>query len=137
MTIGVERAIRTNLGPLKGALPRSQNASLAAQGIANWQAATMTAGTVTKVITGGNNQLKVRRVKLVVVTAGVNLGWATVDAGTTPAPTLTAGGAGGTNDGTLLMGGGGATEEFSILDNVDLYVVCSANAVVQITMWEE
>jgi hypothetical protein len=136
MTPGWAKSIVTNLGPLTGALPSSANTSLSAQGIGNWDAATMTGAAAIKVITGGSNKGNVRRVKVVVKTAGVDLAWKTVDA-SAAAPTLTAAGAGGANEGSLLCGGGGATEEFSVLDNVDLYVRTSAAAVVQITMWEQ
>jgi hypothetical protein len=127
----VERCIQTNLGPLTGALPLGNTAPLTTQGVLNLAAFSAT----TKVI-AGSDVSKIRRVKICILTAGVNAAWATVLTGAA-APTVTAAGAGGANEGTLIPGGGGAVEEFSIAGNLDLYLTTSASAVVQISMWEQ
>lgn len=130
---GVPRSITTNLGPLDGILPSVSGAALSAQGIANWTAAQFD-GTTKKVISGGANKGSVRRVKVVCITPGVFLTWKTVIQGTA-APTVTAAGIGGVDEGTVIPAG--AIEEFSILDNVDLYMRGSAAAIIQITVWEQ
>lgn len=132
MTAGPTRAVTTNLGPLTGALPSSQNTTLTAQGIGNWTSAGFSA--TQKFIGGNGDPNAVFRVKLVCKTAGVDLAWKTVVVGAS-APTVTAAGAGGANEGTLLCGGSGATEEFSITGAEDLYVCPSAAAVAQVTLW--
>jgi hypothetical protein len=123
-------AINSNLGPLLGALPSSQDTVLTTQGIANWQAATFT---VTKKVIAANPRGKVRRVKIIAPNADAKLAWKTASPNGS-APTVTCGLAGGANDGTIIPQG--ALEEFNLPDDVDLYVTPSAACVLQVTMWE-
>ena len=124
-------AINTNLGPLLGALPSSQDASLTVQGIGNWQSATLGTNT-TKIITA-NPRGKNRRVKILAPNADAKLAWKTVTGGAT-APTITIALAGGANEGTIIPQG--AIEEFNLPDDVDLYIKASVACVLQVTMWE-
>lgn len=138
MNPNANKATVAALGPLLGVLTSTQTAPLgvsntSAQGILNLP----TLGTAAvKIIAGGQNIGKTRKIKIVVVTPGAHVAWKHVNAGDA-APTVTAAGAGAINEGSLLMNGGGATEELSILDNMDLYLVASAaSTVVNITCEE-
>lgn len=135
---GWAKSIVGGLGPAFGDLPSTQTAPLGAAGISAQGILNLpTLGTTAVLIVqGGQNLGKLRRVKIVTVTAARDVAWKHVKTGST-APTVTAASAGGANEGSLLMGGGGATEEFTLTDNVDLYLVASAAAtVVNITVQE-
>jgi hypothetical protein len=121
----IEQALKSGLGPLTGALPTTATAPLTGSGVLN----STTGTTALKVLSGASDPKgKIRRCTLTCLTAGRNLSYATAIVNAT-SPTLTAVGDGtGTNDGLLIIGGGGAFRDFSIADNLDLYISASAAA---------
>jgi hypothetical protein len=95
-------------------------------------------GTTPVKILSGSSTIhgRVRRCRLLIVTAARNVAWTTVDRGAT-APSITALGAGAATEGVLIL-----PEErvfnFNVLDNKDVYVVASAaSTVVQLAYTEE
>lgn len=127
-----DRNIAASLGPIEGELPSSQDTSLSAQGIGNWQSATL--GTNTTRIITATGKGRQRRVKILAPNNDAKLAWKTVSKDAAAAPTITVGLAGGLNDGTIIPQG--AVEAFTIPDNVDLYIKASVACVLQVTMWE-
>jgi len=120
------------LTALSGALPTTATAPLSVQGILNIP---VLSSTPVRVLLASTNGLY-RRVKIVVVTAAVNVGWVPVVNGSAT-PTITAAGAGGANDASLIVGGSGATEFLVLSSNQELWMVSSANCVAQITVFEQ
>jgi hypothetical protein len=126
-----QRSIQTGLGPLTGALPTTGTAPLTGQGILNLATLGTTPVKVLGMTTSAAN--RIRRMKVVVITLGVNVAMATV-AGGAAAPTITALGAGAATEGSFIV-----TEEWmSFIDTVDVYLVAgAANTVVNITVVEQ
>jgi hypothetical protein len=119
---GIEQALKSGLGPLTGAMPTTSTIPLTGSGVLNNTQSTA----AVKVLSANTDPKgKIRRCTLTCLTAGRNLSYVTVPAGTS-APTLTAVGDGASaNDGLLIVGGGGASRDFSIADNLDLYISAS------------
>jgi hypothetical protein len=130
---GVGQSIVTGLGPLTGALTPTGTAPLTGQGILNSAAL----GTTPIKVLSAGNAAKVRRISIMGVTAGRNIAWLPVARGAV-APSFTAVGDGSATDGKLIIGGSGASADFSLADNVDLYLVASAaSTVYQLTVVEQ